>query len=127
MALLKPFLILLVIFLSFLLYATLTDQQIVRDLANGISYANFVKHDKRRLNTEQLASFTAQSSTECEGKCLLNKTCFSVNYGGIEGHECQLLAANKFESDEELKIDENFQHFSVAVSEILCTIHTSCI
>ena len=123
MALLKPFLILLVIFLTFLSYATLTDQQIVRDLANGISYANFVKHDKRRLNTEQLASLAAQSSTECGGKCLLNKACFSMNYGRNEKHECQLLAANKFDSSGKMTVDEDFQHFSVAVSEILCMIH----
>ena len=122
MALLKPFPVFAVILLTFLLYATQTDQKIVRDLANGISYANFVEHDKKRLNTEQLASLTAQSSTECGGKCLLNEACFSVNYGGNEGHECQLLAANKFDSSGKMTIDENFQHFSVAVSEILCTI-----
>ena len=130
MALQKPFSIFLVILLTFLLYATLTDQKIVRDLANGISYANFVKHDKRRLNTKQLASLTAQSSSECGKKCLQNKACFSVNYGGNEGLECQLLAANKFDCHQELKIDEHFQHFSVAVSDILCTIpdvHIICI
>ncbi|KAL9968728.1 hypothetical protein ACROYT_G020847 [Oculina patagonica] len=114
MALLKPFLVLLVTFLTFLFYAVLTEQQIVRDFANGISYANFVKHDKSRLDTEQLASVTAKSSTECRGKCLLNKNCFSVNYGGIGGHKCQLLVANKFDYSEEMTVDENFQHISVA-------------
>ena len=41
-----------------------------------------------------------------------------MNYGGNGGHECQLLAANKFESSEQMTIDNTFQHFSVAVSEI---------
>ncbi|XP_078372979.1 uncharacterized protein LOC144656606 [Oculina patagonica] len=112
MALLKPFPV-LVTFLTFLLYAALTEQQIVRDFANGISSANFVKHDKSRLDTEKLASVTAKLSTECGGKCLLSETCSSVNYGGIGGHECQLLAANKFDSSEKMTVDKNFQHFSV--------------
>ncbi|KAL9968721.1 hypothetical protein ACROYT_G020840 [Oculina patagonica] len=116
MAFLKLFSVLLELFLTFLYFAALTEQQIVRDLANGISYANFVKYDKTRLDTEQLASVTAKSSTECGGKCLLNKNCFSVNYGGIGGHECQLLAADKFDSSDKMTDDENFQHFSVASS-----------
>ncbi len=127
MVLLKPFLFLLVIFVTFLFYAALTEQQIVRDFANGISYADFVKHDKSRLDTEQLASVTARSSTECGGECLLSETCFSVNYGGIGGHECQLLAANKFDSSEKMTVDENFQHFSVTVSEFSTHNLFSCI
>ena len=129
MALLKPFGLLLVSFLTILFYGALTEQQIVRDLLKGISYANFVEQDKSRLDTEQLASLPAKSSTECNWKCLLNDNCFSVNYGGqgVGGKKCQLLADNKFESSTKMTIDENFQHFSVAVSEGLCTIHTSCI
>lgn len=118
MALLKPLLAFLTISLTFLFFAGLTEQQIVRDFANGLSYVNFVKREKSRLNAGQLETATAQSSSECCGKCLPNKSCFSVNYGGNGGHECQLLAANKFESSEQMTIDNTFQHFSVAVSEI---------
>ena len=124
MAPLRPFFVFLIILLHFLLYATLTEQKIVRDLAGGISYVNFVKHDKSRLDTEQLTSQTAHSFIDCGGKCVLNENCFSVNYGGVGGQECQLLAANKFESSTKMTSDENFQHFSVAVSEILYTIFT---
>ncbi len=127
MAFLKLFSVLLELFLTFLYFAALTEQQIVRDLANGISYANFAKHDKSRLDTEQLASVTAKSSTECGGKCLLSETCLSVNYGGVGGHECQLLAADKFDSSEKMTVDENFQHFSVAVSEFSMHDLLNCI
>ena len=120
MALLEPSGVLLVSFLTFFFYAALTEQKIVRDLVKGISYANFVKQDKSRLDTQLMASLTAQSSTECGGKCLLKENCFSVNYGG--GQECQLLGTNMFRYSTEMTIEENFQHFSVAVSEILCTI-----
>ena len=118
MALSRPFAVLLVTFLTFLFYAAVTDQQIVRDLARGVRYANFVKNDKSKLDTQQLASLRARTSTECKGRCLLNKNCFSLNYGGqgVGGKMCQLLKANKFESSTKMTIDENFQHFSVAVS-----------
>ena len=118
MALLKPFAVFLVTVLTFLLYAALTEQQIIRDLARGVSYANFVKNDKSKLDTQHLASLRARTSPECKWKCLLNKNCFSLNYGGqgVEGKMCQLLAANKFESSTKMMIDESFQHFSVAVS-----------
>ena len=118
MALLKPFEVFLVTFLTFLLYAALTEQQIVRDFARGLSYANFVKNDKSKLDTQQLASLRARTSAECKWKCLLNNNCFSLNYGGqgVGEKMCQLLTANKFESSTKMTIDENFQHFSVAVS-----------
>ncbi|KAL9968727.1 hypothetical protein ACROYT_G020846 [Oculina patagonica] len=127
MVLLKLFSVLLVTLLTFIFYAALTEQQIVRDFANGISYANFVKHDKSRLDTEQLTSVTAKSSTECGGKCLLNNSCFSVNYGGIGGHECQLLATDKFAK--EMTVDETFQHFSVAspCDKKPCSSGTKCV
>ena len=53
MALLKPLMTFLAILLTFLFFATLTEQQIVRDIANGLSYANFGKHEKFRLNAGQ--------------------------------------------------------------------------
>jgi len=122
MALLKPLLAFLAILLTVLFFATLTEQQIVRDFANGLRYANFGKHDKRRLNAGQLENTTAQSFSQCCAKCLPNKSCFSVNYGGIGRNECQLLSANKFQSSDKMAIDETFQHFSVVVSRIFCSI-----
>ena len=118
MSLLKPFSVFLAIFLIFLFNVALSEQQIVRDSAKGVSYANFVRHKNRRLNTEQLESLTVQQHAECGEKCLLNNKCTSMNYGGAGEHECQLLAANKFDSPEAMMIDESFEHFSVAVSEI---------
>ena len=118
MALLKPLLAFLAILLTFLLFATLTEQQIVRDLVNGLSYANFGKHEKFRLNAGQLENTSAYSSSQCCAKCLPNKSCFSVNYGGIGRNECQLLSANKFQSSDQMTIDKTFEHFSVVVSTI---------
>ena len=117
MALLKPLLTFLAILLTFLFFATLTEQQIVRDIANGLSYANFGKHEKFRLNAGQLENTTAQSS-QCCAKCLPNKSCFSVNYGGIGRNECQLLSANKYQSSDQMTIDKTFEHFSVVVRTI---------
>ena len=116
MALLKS--AFLAIILAFLFFATLTEQQIVRDLANGLSYANFGKQKRFRLNAGQLENTTAQSSSQCCAKCLPNKNCFSVNYGGIGRNECQLLSANKFQSSDQMMIDKTFEHFSVVVSTI---------
>ena len=116
MALLKS--AFLAIILAFLFFATLTEQQIVRDLANGLSYANFDKQKRFRLNAGQLENTTAQSSSQCCAKCLPNKNCFSVNYGGIGRNECQLLSANKFQSSDQMMIDKTFEHFSVVVSTI---------
>ena len=118
MALLKPLLTFLAIFLMFLFFVNLTEQQIVRDLANGLSYANFGKHEKSRLNAGQLENTTAQSPSQCCAKCLPNTSCFSVNFGGIGRNECQLLSTNKFKSSNLMTIDETFQHFSVVVSKI---------
>lgn len=118
MSLLKPFSVFLASFLIFLFNVALSEQQIVRDSAKGVSYANFVRHKNRRLNTEQLESLTVQQHAGCGLKCLLNNKCTSMNYGGAGGHECQLLAANKFDSPEAMTSDESFEHFSVAVSEI---------
>ena len=118
MALLKPLLTFLAIFLMFLFFVNLTEQQIVRDLANGLSYANFGKHEKSRLNAGQLENITAQSPSQCCAKCLPNTSCFSVNFGGIGRNECQLLSTNKFKSSNLMTIDETFQHFSVVVSKI---------
>ena len=118
MALLKPLSAFLAILLTFLFFATLAEQQIVRDLANGLSYANFGKHERFRLNAGQLENTTAPSSSQCCAKCLPNKSCFSVNYGGIGLNECQLLSANKFQSSDQMTIDKTFQHFAVVVSII---------
>ena len=117
MAVLKSLMPFLAIHLTFLFFTTLTEQQIVRDFANGLSYANFGKHEKRRLNTGQLENTTAHSFSQCCAKCLPNKSCFSVNFGGIGRNECQLLSANKFQSSDQMTIDETFQHFSVVVSK----------
>jgi len=116
MALLKPLVAFLAVHLTFLFFATLTEQQIVRDFANGLSYANFGELEKRRLNAGQLENTTAHSFSQCCAKCLPNKNCFSVNFGGIGRNECQLLSANKFQSSEQMATDETFQHFSVVVS-----------
>ena len=125
MALLKPLLAFLAILLTFLLFATLTEQQIVRDLVNGLSYANFGKHEKFRLNAGQLENTSAYSSSQCCAKCLPNKSCFSVNYGGIGRNECQLLSANKFQSSDQMTIDKTFEHFSVVVSTIFVQLRST--
>jgi len=111
MALLKPLLAFLAILLTVLFFATLTEQQIVRDFANGLRYANFGKHDKRKLNVGQLENTTAQSFSQCCAKCLPSKSCFSVNCGGIGRNECQLLSADKVQSSDQMTIDK---HFSIS-------------
>ena len=85
-------------------------------LKTALSYANFGKHEKRRLNAVQLENTTALSFSQCCAKCLPNKNCFSVNFGGIGRNECHLLSANKFQPSDQLTTDENLQHFSVVVS-----------
>ena len=129
MALLRPLLAFLAILLTFLFFATLTEQQIVRDIANGLSYANFGKQEKFRLNAGQLENTTAHSSSQCCAKCLPNKSCFSVNYGGIGRNECQLLSANKFRSSDQMTIDKTFEHFSIVVSTIFvqCSLYPNSI
>ena len=104
----------------FLFSIPLTTQQIVRDSANGISFANFARHEKQRLDTNQLQSgSTANEYTECLERCLVHESCTSLNYGGNEGAECQLLEANKHDSPEKMKFDETFVHFSIKVRESL--------
>ena len=103
----------------FLFSIPLTTQQIVRDSANGIRFANFARHEKQRLDTNQLQSSTANEYTECLERCLVHESCTSLNYGGNEGAECQLLEANKHDSPEKMKFDETFVHFSIEVRESL--------
>ena len=98
----------------------LSEQKIVRDFAKGVSYANFVRNENQRLNTDPLDSLNVQNFSDCGGKCLIHRNCSSVNYGNENGqgvHKCELLAANKFTSPQQLTVDYTYQHFSVAVSQ----------
>ena len=101
----------------FLFFISLTTQQIVRDSADGISFANFAIHEKQRLDTNQLQSSTANEYAECLERCLVHESCTSLNYGGNRGAECQLLESNENDSPEKMKFDEAFVHFSLKVRE----------
>ena len=119
MALLTPVWMILVFSIIVLFYVPLTEQQIVRDSANGIIFANFARHRKQRLDTDQLESVTVKQDSECLERCLLNKRCTSLNYGGNGGRGCELLEANKFDSPEKMTINETFEHFSITVRPIV--------
>ena len=123
----KPYSIFLNIVSILCFCVALSEQKIVRDFAKGVSYANFVRNENRRLNTDLLDSLNVQNFSDCGGKCLIHRNCSSVNYGNGNGngqgvHKCELLAANKFTSPQQLTVDYTFQHFSVAVSQFLCKI-----
>lgn len=101
------------LFTIFLFYIPSTTQQAVRDSANGISFANFARHVKQRLHTNQLQSSTTNEYTECLERCLVHERCTSLSYGGNGGRVCQLLEANKYDSPTKMRIDETFVHFSI--------------
>ena len=110
--------------IAFILFfcVALSEQQIVRDFAKGVSYANFVRNENQRLNTDLLDSLNVQNFSDCGGKCLIHRNCTSVNYGDGNGqgeHICEILASDKFTSPQQLTVDYTFQHFSVAVSQFL--------
>ena len=53
----------------------LSEQKIVRDFAKGVSYANFVRNENQRLNTDLLDSLNVQNFSDCGGKCLIHRNC----------------------------------------------------
>lgn len=112
---LEPFPIIFSLSIIFVAYIPPTTQQTVRDSANGISFANFARHGKRRLDTNQLQSSTASEYTECLERCVVHGRCTSLNYGGNGGRECQLLEANKYDSLAKMRVDETFVHFSIKI------------
>ena len=107
-------------FLSLYFCVSLSKQKLVRDLANGISYANFLCSENMRLNTSLLQQLKVQTSSDCCSKCLTHSDCISVNYdkngNGKDEHECQLLATDKFTSAQQMTVDRSSQHFYVPVS-----------
>ena len=116
----KPYLIFVSIVFILCFCVALSEQKIVRDFSKGVSYANFVRHENRRLNTDLLDSLNVQTFSDCGGNCLIHRKCTSVNYGNGNGqgmHKCGLLEANKFTSPQQMTVDYTFQHFSVAVSQ----------
>ena len=104
-------LMLLKLFLFCYFCVSLSKQKLVRDLANGVSYANFLCSDNLRLNTSILQQLKAQTSSDCCEKCLTHSDCISVNYGkngdGNGEHECQLLATDKFTSAQQMTVDSS--------------------
>ena len=118
----KIVLLFLKIFVIFVFFVALSEQQMVRDFSKDVSYANFLRNENQKLNTPALETSSVQNHHDCCGKCLINNNCNSVNYGKNElnqykVHECQLLAANKFTSAQQMTVDNTFEHFSVVVSE----------
>ena len=100
---------------------SLSKQKLVRDLANGFSYANFLCNENMRLNTSLiLQQLKVQTSSDCCSNCLTHSDCISVNYdkNGNEKneHDCQLLATDKFASAQQMTVDRSSQHFYVPVS-----------
>ena len=126
----KPFSVFLQVFVLFVCCVALSQQKIVRDTVKGISYANFVENDNRRLNAVILQpALHVKNLTECQGECLNNNECVSGNYGKNSNehqqHDCELLAANKFTSSPLMSVDNTFQHFSVVVSEFSVNLISS--
>ena len=107
-------LMLLKLFLFCYFCVSLSKQKLVRDLANGVSYANFLCSDNLRLNTSILQQLKAQTSSDCCEKCLTHSDCISVNYGkngdgnGLKGTVSRyLILSNTLKIERRYSVDSS--------------------
>ncbi|XP_068724163.1 uncharacterized protein, partial [Montipora capricornis] len=83
-----------------------------------LQYGNFTESFFRVLNISQVLVFSKfEDYFQCAIECVVNKACFSFNFGiladnGSGGHICHLLASDKYNHSNHFVPSEEFHHFS---------------
>ena len=90
-----------------------------RDFEGGILSAIFVPEKSRYLNVSPIAVASVYCALECSQLCLPITECFSFNLAssseGAGKRECQLLSTDKFNSSEQLEVNQEYDHYSIKV------------
>ena len=107
-----------------ILFMETTAQQ-QQDLHRGPAheYANFVEHPHAILNASVIFSTKVDDLLSCAFECVENSHCNSYNAAvspdGNNEYECQLLAADKYNSSSKLKPSKEFNHYSIQVRSLI--------
>ena len=85
-----------------------------------INYVNLVENRFRRLQSFILSTLQVSELTDCVFHCLVNESCFSLNFGreaagNDKRHPCELLSGDIFREADNLVAQSDFHHYSIKV------------
>ena len=91
---------------------------------HGLSYANFVVHKFRHLQGSLLdSSCEVAQDEECGFACVSNAPCVSFNVALLPNENgklrCELLSEDMFRSPDKLTDSQQFNHYSIKVTDKL--------
>lgn len=88
-----------------------------------MSHVNFVEHPHAILNVSVIISTKENQVGSCAFACLKNTQCNSYNEAfspdANNKYDCQLLATDKYNSSDDFKPSQEFNHYSIQVSILL--------
>ena len=91
---------------------------------HGVSYAKFVAHKFQYLQGSLLdSSCEVNRATECAFVCVADAPCVSFNVALSPNENgklrCELLSEDKFGSPDKLTVSQQFDHYSIKVTDNL--------
>ena len=104
-----------------IIQATAQQQQV---LYRGADHRNakFVKHANTKLDVTPFLREKVEDLMECTFSCLQHAQCLSFNMAvkAVENkYDCLLLSTDKYSKSERLMSTRDFNHHSIAVSQIV--------
>lgn len=86
----------------------------------AINYVNLVENQFRRLESFILSTLQVSELADCVFHCLVNESCFSLNFGreaagNDKTHPCELLSGDIFREADNLVAQSDFHHYSIKV------------
>lgn len=84
------------------------------------NHAELVEHVHSFLDIPAVGSIKVHDSMTCILQCLRNEQCYSLNFAidfDYQGHLCDLLPSDKYNSPNKFQQDVAFHHHSIAVGD----------
>ena len=86
----------------------------------AINYVNLVENQFRRLQSFILSTLQVSELADCVFHCLVNESCFSLNFGreaagNDKTHQCELLSGDIFREADNLVAQSDFHHYGIKV------------
>jgi hypothetical protein len=92
---------------------------LMRDVKNGLHFANFVKREFKYLNVTPFMSLHVPNKKKCQVSCVKDLQCLSFNvavFPNSDGQiQCELLATDMFNSSKNMTDNVNYHHYSIQV------------
>ena len=96
------------------------QRALFRNQDSGFTYGNFVSDRNRYLSATIVRSDLIEDEDECPFNCIFEPQCYSFNIAAHSDSNglylYELLITDKYRAVNELRVNDNFHHFSFSVS-----------